>query len=87
MGFLFLGTRDFRLEALTVRDLMTPNPVCVGEEDTIDEVVAVMTDHDIAQVPVVSGSFVVGIVTRTELLSYIERQLRQKDARATEHAA
>lgn len=87
MGFLFPHAREVRLKSLTVRDLMTPNPVCVGEEDTVDEIVALMTDHEIAQVPVVSEGFILGIVTRAELLAYIERRLRQEDAGEIEHAA
>lgn len=87
MSFLFPDSRDLRLEALTIRDVMTPNPVCIGEEDTVDEIVSVMTDHEIAQVPVVSGSLILGMVTYAELLSCIEHRMLYNSIRDVEHAA
>ena len=64
-----------RSKALLVRDLMNASPVCVDEDASLDDVVAAMDARRISQVPVVSQRHVVGLVTRTELLTTVERRL------------
>jgi CBS domain-containing protein len=54
---------------------MTREPVCVDDEATLDEVVALMDARHIAQLPVVFGGSVVGIVSRVELLAAVARAL------------
>ena len=56
------------MRAQLVREVMTRDPVCVDDEATFDEVVALMDARHIAQLPVVCGSSVVGVVSRVELL-------------------
>lgn len=43
--------------------------MCIGANATVDEVVALMDRHHVAQVPVMCGSNVVGLISRTELLA------------------
>ena len=54
---------------------MTRDPVCVDDEASLDEVVALMDARHIAQLPVVCGGSVVGVVSRIELLAAVARAL------------
>ena len=64
-----------RMQARLVRDAMTCDPVCVNDEATLDEVVALMDSRHMAQVPVVCGATVVGMIGRVELLSAVAHAL------------
>ena len=64
-----------RMGARLVREAMTPDPVCVDDEASLDEVVALMDARHIAQLPVVCGGSVVGVVSRFELLAAVARAL------------
>ncbi|WP_316179805.1 MULTISPECIES: CBS domain-containing protein [unclassified Bradyrhizobium] len=64
-----------RMGARLVCETMTRDPVCVDEEASLDEVVALMDARHIAQLPVVCGGSVVGIVSRFELLGAVARAL------------
>jgi CBS domain-containing protein len=52
----------------TVREVMTPEPVTVKEDDPVEEVVKRMLARQIHRIPVVRGAVPVGIVTRHDLL-------------------
>ena len=55
--------------ALTVRDLMTPDPYTVGPQETVSEVVALMDAHQIRHVPVVDAEGeIVGLVSHRDVL-------------------
>jgi CBS domain-containing protein len=62
-----------RMQANLVREAMTYDPVCVDDEATIDEVVALMDTRHLAPLPVVCGATVVGIIDRVELLRAVAR--------------
>ena len=64
-----------RMRARLVREVMTPDPVCVDDEASLDEVVALMDARRVAQLPVVCGGSVVGIVSRVELLAAVANAL------------
>jgi CBS domain-containing protein len=64
-----------RMSARLVRETMTRDPICVNEEASLDEVVALMDVHHIAELSVVCGSSVVGVVSRVELLAAVARAL------------
>jgi len=49
-----------RMQARLVRDAMTCDLVCVNEETTLEEVVALMDARHVAQLPVVCGATLVG---------------------------
>lgn len=57
-----------RSHARTIRDVMTAEPVTIGEDAGLDEAVAVLERHRIKRLPVVRDGEVVGIVSRTNLL-------------------
>ena len=58
-----------RMIARTVGEVMTPNPICIDSDATVDDLVALMDRRHVAQVPVLCGTSIVGIVSRAELLA------------------
>ena len=55
--------------ALTVRDIMQPDPVSVTVADSVETVLQVMREHDLSGVPVVNeGGRCVGIITEADLV-------------------
>ncbi len=55
----------------TLREIMTRDPVTVGPEATLRELVELLTNRSISGVPVVTGSGeVVGVISATNVLSF-----------------
>ena len=54
-----------------VGDVMTPRVVTVDEDTPIDRIAAAMTTNDIKRVPVARAGQMVGIVSRSDILSVI----------------
>jgi CBS domain-containing protein len=71
------GAYRARVGALQVALVMTKNPVCIEEEASVDEVVAVMDQRGISQLPVTCGGILVGMISRAELLAAVERSLSE----------
>ena len=71
-----------RMRALRVGAVMTPDPVCVDESATVNDVIAAMDVRKVAQIPVAAASGVIGIVNRFELIAALERSLSQDEERA-----
>ena len=65
-------------EAIPVKAWMTPEPETIGPETTLLEVHRVMGVKRIRSLPVMEGSKLVGIVTRTDLLSADPSKLYSK---------
>ena len=59
-----------------VGEVMTTNPIIVGEETELDEIIHLMEKHQIKRVPVVKGREVVGIVSRANLVQALAGLLR-----------
>ena len=51
-----------------IRDVMTPNPECVSEKDSIRDVARIMKDQDTGVVPVVDGKRVIGLITDRDIV-------------------
>jgi CBS domain-containing protein len=51
-----------------VRDVMTPNPECVSEKDSIRDVARIMKDQDTGVVPVVDGKRIIGLITDRDIV-------------------
>ena len=51
-----------------IRDVMTPNPECVGEKDNLRDVARIMKDRDTGVVPVVDGRKIVGLITDRDIV-------------------
>jgi CBS domain-containing protein len=51
-----------------VRDVMTANPDCVSEKDSIRDVARIMKDSDTGVVPVVDGRKIIGLITDRDIV-------------------
>lgn len=51
-----------------VRDVMTPNPQCVTEKDSIRDAARIMKDQDTGVVPVVDGRKIIGLITDRDIV-------------------
>jgi CBS domain-containing protein len=76
------AARIARNHSLLVGRAMTPHPVCVNPDDPLDDVIALMNIHGIAQIPVAEGGSLVGLVSRLELVAAVERRLSRTEAAA-----
>jgi CBS domain-containing protein len=65
--------------ARRVADIMTRDPVFVHEATPLREVVALMEQHGIRRVPVVSMGGLVGIVSRSDLVRHLGDLVRGSD--------
>ena len=51
-----------------IRAVMTPDPVCVSESDSIREVARIMAREDTGVVPVVDGKKIIGMITDRDIV-------------------
>ena len=63
------------MRARLVSEVMTRDPASVDDEASLDDVVALMDARHIAQLPVICGGAVVGLVSRVELLAAVANAL------------
>jgi len=54
-----------------VNEIMTPNPVTVAEDTPLEDIVRIIEQHNVKQLPVMRGDQLVGIVTRSDLLQAV----------------
>jgi CBS domain-containing protein len=73
------GPARERMCALCVATIMTQNPICVDEDATVDDVIATMDLRQIGQVPVVCAGKAIGMISRFELISALERSLSRDE--------
>ncbi len=73
-----------RMRARLVHHVMTPDPVRVDHEATLDEVVALMDARHVGQLPVVCGDSVVGVISRFEMLVAVARALEEDREKSPE---
>lgn len=59
------------LEQVTAEDIMTKNPICVSEDTPVEEIINLMTTHNIIRVPVVRNGNLVGVISRCDILNSI----------------
>lgn len=72
-----LATEFVHERGRKVEDVMTPNPITVSEQTPLSELVELMEKHRIKRLPVMSGRFLVGIVTRSNLLQAVASMARE----------
>ena len=60
-------------QSMDIADLMTPDPVTIEPEATIDEALQLFSKHHIHALPVLKGKKVVGILTSNDILKYWSR--------------
>lgn len=70
-----------------VSEAMSPNPQTVSETASLEEIVELMERHRIKRVPVLCGSEVVGIVTRSNLMRAMVSVARAAPPTATDDMA
>jgi len=63
-----------------VGDVMTPDPVTITEDTSLDAVAGIMETHKVKRLPVMRGDRLVGIVTRADFLPAIARLARNDPA-------
>ena len=61
-----LSSRDTR-----VRDIMTPSPVTVAPDATVEECMRIMTHHHVRHLPVVDQGRVLGVVSIGDMVNAI----------------
>ncbi|HHT9108325.1 MAG TPA: CBS domain-containing protein [Candidatus Wunengus sp. YC63] len=60
-----------KLEQVTAEDIMSKKPICVTENTPVDEIIDLMTKHNIIRVPVLRNDNLVGVISRCDVLSSI----------------
>ncbi|MDQ8730089.1 CBS domain-containing protein [Bradyrhizobium sp. LHD-71] len=65
--------------SLFVGRVMTPAPICVDPDAPLDDVVALMDIHGVAQIPVTEAGSLLGLISRVELIAAVERRLRMAE--------
>lgn len=64
---------DFsRQHGRKVGEVMTPNPIVIGEDTPLEEIARLMERHNVKRFPVMSGDEIVGMVTRADFLTAIK---------------
>jgi len=63
-----LAEEYVRTSGRKVEDVMTPNPLTIRDDDTLEAVVEMMERHHIKRLPVTRGGRMVGIISRANLM-------------------
>jgi len=66
-----------RANARKVSEVMTPDPITVDEEASLEDIVRLMEKRQIKRIPVVRGTNIVGIVSRANLLHALASVARE----------
>jgi CBS domain-containing protein len=70
---------------LRVEEVMTKTVICVDADTDLSEAATLMDSHHVAQLPVICGTAVVGMITKTELLAAVEADIRQSEPGAPQN--
>ncbi|MDR3484798.1 MAG: CBS domain-containing protein [Bradyrhizobium sp.] len=63
---------DFsRQHGRTVGQIMSPDPIAIGEETPLEQIVRLMESRNVKRLPVIRGDEIVGMVTRADFLTAI----------------
>lgn len=62
------------LNSRTVSDIMTRDPITIGAETSLEDVVELMNRHKVRRLPVVTQGKVVGILSRSNLMLALLRK-------------
>ncbi|MBI4758698.1 MAG: CBS domain-containing protein [Chloroflexi bacterium] len=63
----------------TAKDIMTQNVITVGPEAEVEDVATLMVEKRVNPIPVVEDGRLVGIVSRTDLIKLLVRELGPED--------
>jgi len=73
------------MEHIEVRSCMTPDPVTVDANEDILNAVRLMRTHKIGGMPVTENGDLIGIITETDLLDYLERLLAAQETETADN--
>ena len=73
MGDRSGDTAAAQLHTRRVEDRMTRNPITIGPETPLPEVIEIMEQQNVKRLPVVANQVVVGIVSRSDVLRALLR--------------
>ncbi len=62
-------------DEVLVGDVMTKNPICVGEDTNIFDIMSILSEHSIRRLPVTSGGKLIGIVSIDDLIVVVATEL------------
>lgn len=66
------------IDNISIRRVMTPNPITITPTREVRDAVELMIKNDISSVPVVDGDEILGIVTKTELMDFYREKFAGK---------
>ena len=62
------------VERATVRDAMTPNPACCGENDDVSKAVSLMSERQVRRMPIVDeAGRLTGIIAQADVATRVNR--------------
>jgi len=73
-----LAKRDRAAKEITVREVMTPNPISVGPECTTLRAIDVMREHKVGCLPILRDGRLAGIVTERDFLRIAGKLMAEK---------
>jgi acetoin utilization protein AcuB len=76
---------SYLMEHIEVRSCMTPDPVTVDANEDILNAVRLMRTHKIGGMPVTENGDLIGIITETDLLDYLERLLAAQETETADN--
>ncbi len=80
-GSLDIWELSYRLSKLTIREIMTPNPVTVSPDDTIGQAAQLMLNYMIGGLPVIDhNGRLVGIITESDIFRVVVRHWMHSDS-------
>lgn len=65
-----------------LKEIMTPQPITVKPDTTLSNVLYLLNRYQLSRLPVIEGSKLVGIITRTDIIRTEVKQLNQGTQRA-----
>jgi acetoin utilization protein AcuB len=68
---------EYLLDHITVKACMTPDPITVTSQTPVEVAASIMCERQIGGVPVVDEDKLVGIITRTDLLKFLVKLLKE----------
>ncbi len=71
---------------IPVRYVMSTGVVSISENDTVDRAAQVMSDARVVRLPVISNGRLIGIVSRSDVISHLSDGKVAQLARCTAHA-
>ncbi len=64
-----IALKDRSSRDTLVKDIMTPEPICVGPDDRVSDCMRMMSEHHIRHLPVLEDENLIGIISIKDLLT------------------